>query len=188
MSSVRNEPFIYETDRLGFRGLRHSDLDGPYAHWLNDQEVCRHLRHGGFPITNEKLKAYIDMLQITEANLVWAIVEKDRSTHVGNVALQDIDQVRRSADLAIILGDKNCWGLGYSEEAARVLLSHGFQKIGLHRVSCGTSKPNAGMRKLAERLGMKQEGVRRDAMFEEGQFVDMIEFGILKKEFDSEIS
>lgn len=188
MMSDSNDKFIYETVRLRFRGLAPSDIDGPYAHWLDDQEVCRYSRHGNFPSTRGKLKAYIDMLQSTETQLVWAIVEKERNIHIGNIALQDVNLERRSADLTIMLGDKSCWGLGYSEEAARIMLLHGFRNIGLNRVTCGTSKNNSSMKKLAAKLGMKQEGIRREALFEEGKFVDMIEFGVLEREFNAELT
>ena len=39
------------------------------------------------------------------------------------------------------------------------------------------------MRKLAEKIGMKEEGRRREAILYEGSLVDVIEYGILQNEF-----
>jgi len=36
---------------------------------------------------------------------------------------------------------------------------------------------------LAEKLGMRKEGVRRQALFENGAFVDVVQFGLLQEEF-----
>jgi len=184
MNSQEMTSYIYETDRLSFRGLCLSDIDGPYFHWFNDQDVCLHNSHGIFPSTRTKLSQYIEMLQKTNNNIVWAIIEKKRNIHVGNIALQGINLSHQTAEFAILLGDKSCWGKGYAAEAGEVLLTHGFKVAGLRRIHCGTSEHNVGMQKLALKLGMVQEGVRRKALFENGEFVDLIEFGILKTEFD----
>ena len=110
MSSIETESFIYETDRLKFRGLCRSDIEGPYFHWLNDQEVCRYSTHGVFPSTLDKLSAYLDSLQTTDVHLVWAIIEKERGRHIGNITLQYINSVHMFAALSILIGDKSCWG------------------------------------------------------------------------------
>ena len=89
----------------------------------------------------------------------------------------------RSADLAIIIGETDCWGKGYAAEACRLLLTHGFKTLNLHRISCGTSEQNAPMQRLATSLSMTLEGRRRQALFKDGQFVDMVEYGLLRSEF-----
>lgn len=179
MSSIEKESFIYETERLCVRGLRPADLDGPYLNWFNDQEVCRYNSHGIFPSTREKLRQYLETLQTSETDLVWAIIEKESRLHIGNISLQAINLINRSAELALIMGDKTRWGRGYALEASRLIIEHGVKKLGLRRIYCGTSENNQGMIKLAGRLGMEQEGVRRAAIYENGKFVDVLEFGLI---------
>ncbi len=187
MSTVQMQSFMCESERLKYRGLCEEDIEGPYLNWFNDQEVCRHNSHGRFPSTREKMLAYIRMLQTSEDHLVWAVIEKESGLHVGNVALQSINMINRAAEFAIIMGDKERWGRGYALEAAKTIIRHGFAKLGLNRVYCGTSENNNGMLRLAGRLEMKQEGVRREAFFENAEFVDVIEFGLLRREFVSDI-
>jgi len=69
------------------------------------------------------------------------------------------------------------------QEAAHRLIEHGFFKLNLERVHCGTTSNNIGMRRLALNLGMREEGVRRRHLFIEGEWVDMIEYGLLRTEF-----
>jgi RimJ/RimL family protein N-acetyltransferase len=54
--------------------------------------------------------------------------------------------------------------------------------INLHRIYCGTSSENIGMQKLANKLGMIKEGQRKDALFKNGKYLDVIEYGIIVKE------
>ncbi len=41
------------------------------------------------------------------------------------------------------------------------------------------------MRRVAERLGMREEGVRRQAAFKDGAYVDVVEYGVLRAEYES---
>lgn len=64
------------------------------------------------------------------------------------------------------------------------MCDHGFRAMNLNRIACGTQLDNDGMRKLAQSLGMKEEGRRRQAQFKHGRYIDVVEFGLLRDEFD----
>lgn len=116
--------------------------------------------------------------------LVLAVVLDDGQRHIGNIALNRIHPIYRSAEFAILLGDSAEWGKGYGLEAGRLVVAHGFSALNLHRIACGTLATNLGMQRLATALGMKQEGIRRAAAFKDGTYVDIIEYGLLRDEFD----
>jgi RimJ/RimL family protein N-acetyltransferase len=59
------------------------------------------------------------------------------------------------------------------------MIKHGFKVLNLHRIHCGTASNNQGMQKLAEKLGMQKEGIRRDALFKNGKYFDVVEYGII---------
>ena len=96
--------------------------------------------------------------------------------------MQNINLLDRSAQLTIILGDKEEWGNGYGREAWTLLMEHGFKALNLHRIYCGTFSTNIGMQKLAESVGMKKEGTRKEAHYKNGRFCDLIEYGIISEE------
>jgi [ribosomal protein S5]-alanine N-acetyltransferase len=175
-------PFL-TGERIYLRALMESDADGPYAAWFNDPEVCQGNSHHVFPYTKEAALGYIRHAKETRTELILAIVLKDSHRHIGNIALQGIHQLYRSAEFSILIGDKETWSKGFGKEAALLLLAHGFDTLNLNRISCGTFAGNAGMRKLAEGLGMKKEGERREAAWKNGKFVDVVEYGILRSEF-----
>jgi len=176
-----------EGEHVILRPLEQADLTKEYQQWLNDEEVCRYNSHATFPYTFEKMKDYFSALHTSgSGNVVLAIVDKSTNQHIGNISLQGINWVSRNAEFAILLGNKNYWGKGVASEAAQLICHYGFNRLNLHRIHCGTSSENKGMQKLADKLRMTKEGVRRDAMFKNGSFVDIIEYGVLKEEFYKE--
>lgn len=179
----RQPPFLKGT-RLYLRSLQCADIDGEYPGWLNDQEVCRGNAHHIFPYTAADAKAFVANAAKDRSRLILAIVLVDGNRHIGNIALNSISRVNRSADLAILIGDKASWGQGYAFEASRLLMQHAFMRMGIRRITCGTFLGNTAMMRLADKLGMREEGRRRQAVFKNGMYVDVIEYGILRDEFD----
>lgn len=187
MSNPHDVPFL-GVERFVLRSLQPSDADGPYPNWFNDPEVCRYNSHHAYPYTREQALDYIEQTRSTRSEIVLAIEDRATSRHIGNVALQAIHPVCRSAEFSIVIGDREFWGCGVGLEVGRVLLFHGFDALNLHRIGCGTSEDNAPMRKLASGLGMREEGRRRGAMWKAGRFVDLIEYGVLADEFRAAVS
>jgi RimJ/RimL family protein N-acetyltransferase len=65
-------------------------------------------------------------------------------------------------------------------EAGTLLINHAFKSLNLHRIYCGTSSDNIAMQKLAIKLGMAQEGLRKEAIYKNGNYSDILEYGLLK--------
>jgi len=175
-------PFL-EGKRLYLRGLSLEDAEGAYPEWLNDEEVCRGNGHHLFPYGREQAREFIRGTWNDRSAVTLAMVLREGHRHIGNVALQGIHQIHRTAEFAILLGDRESWGQGYGREAGLLLCRHGFRALQLHRVGCGTFADNEGMRGLARALGMKEEGRRRQAVWKDGRYVDVVEFGVLAEEF-----
>lgn len=52
------------------------------------------------------------------------------------------------------------WGLGYATEAARPVLAHAFETLGLSEVVAGIMPDNSGSLRVAEKLGFHDSGER----------------------------
>jgi len=163
------------------RPLEKEDLKGNYSLWLNDPKINELNSHCRFVKTQNELNNYIESVSSSKSELVLAVVYKQNDLHVGNISLQSINWLNRDAEIAFILGEVDYWGKGIMYEAGKLLLSHAFKKLNLHRIHCGTSINNLGMIRLAKKLGMKQEGIRREALFNNGKYFDIVEFGIINK-------
>ena len=176
---MRN-PFIVG-QMIYLRGLEETDLQGPYFQWFNDAEVCRYNGHALFPNSMGRMQEYFSRQATSNSQVVFAIACKASDKHIGNVALQDIDWIARSAEFAIIIGDKDFWGKGVGKEAGELILRYAFQTLNLRRIHCGTHEDNTGMRKLALALGMSEEGRRVKAGFKNDSYFDVIEYGVIRK-------
>ncbi len=163
------------------RSLSADDLNGPYPTWFVDQEICRYSSHGKFFKSRSYFESYLSKLD-SEDHVVLAVCH-EVDGHIGNLSLQNISLINRTAEFAILLGDKRHWGKGVGYLAGHALISHGFRKLNLERIYCGTAATNIGMQKLANKLGMVLEGTRRQHLFLDGVKVDMLEYGILRSEF-----
>lgn len=165
------------------RTIEKSDLNSTYRDWFNDEEICRYNTHHRFPNYDEDMRKYYEKVIKSHGNLVLAICSKKAGAHIGNIALENIDTVSRSAELAILIGDKKHWGKGVGKEAATLLVAHGFKELNLHRIYCGTSEDNIGMQKIAIALGFTEEGRSRESFYKGGTFHNCINYGLLHDEF-----
>ncbi|MDP4176907.1 MAG: GNAT family protein [Bacillota bacterium] len=179
---MRDRAFI-EGDNIYLRILSSKDINENYIHWFDDEKVCQANSHHRFPYTEEAIKDYIDSVNSSDKQLVLAIIDKENNIHLGNVSLQNINYINRSAEFAIIIGEKGFWGKNVGKECAKLIINHGFMELNLNRIYCGTIEGNKGMLGLAESLGFKKEGIRRKAEFKKGTYLDVLEFGLLKDEW-----
>ena len=161
------------------RPIELSDADGDYPSWLNDPEVCRYNSHGESLYTREMAQSYIKSVMDNPNTAVFAICLRADDRHVGNIALQQISLKNRNAELAILIGDPSVYGSGIGYEAGVLLVEYAFGTLKLHRLYCGTHAENIGMQKLALKLGMREEGRRREALWKNAQFADIVEYGLL---------
>jgi len=177
-----NKNIFLQGELVSLRVLSHTDVEGNYRNWLNNEEVVRYNSHGRFPQTPETLMSYVTAVRSSNTDLVLAVTEKNSGKHVGNISLQSINWVDRNAEIAFLLGELEYRGKGLMFDAGQLMIRHGFAALNLHRIYCGTSSENTAMLKLAEKLGMQQEGVRKEAIFKQDKYTDIIEFGILNRQ------
>ncbi len=75
-------------------------------------------------------------------------------------------------------------GRGVAVRAVRKLLNVTFDELGFNRVNIRVSPCNKSSLALAERLGLKPEGVSREAWKVGDEYWDAVEFGVLSAEWD----
>lgn len=177
------QPFL-EAEHIYLRPLSQEDLEGNYVNWLNDAAVAKYNSHHRLPYTREQAEEYLAAKSKATNELFLAIVEKSSQKHIGNITLKNINWIDRGAEFAIVLGEKDAWGKGYSKEAAQLICQHGFQSLNLKRIYCGTASENLPMQKLAGFLGMQEEGRSRQALYKNGAYHDIINYGVLVEEFE----
>lgn len=168
-----DHPFLVG-DNVYLRGLEQKDLDGPYAQWLNDQDSDVYTGHAIWPNTSRKMQAFFESVQDGKNDLVLAIVDKETDRHIGNIGLHNINWLNKHAKLAILIGDSSMRGQGRGTETVRMVCSHAFKRLNLHRIYLGVREDNAAAVRAYEKSGFKEEGRQIQAMFANGRFYDVI--------------
>lgn len=166
------------------RALEITDADTDYPSWLNDADVCAGNSHHIYPYNRQACIDYIINVEKSKAELILAIVTQENNKHIGNIALQNINPIYRSAEFAILIGDRDSWGKGFGKQAAELIIRHGFKNINLNRIYCGTFENNIGMQKLANNIGMTQTGRQRKAIYKDGDYQDMLQYDLLASEYE----
>jgi len=77
-------------------------------------------------------------------------------------------------------------GKGYVTEGARALISYAFTALALHRIRATTSSINPASWKVMERIGMRKEAHFHEVELRDGEWIDVLVYGILAKEWATE--
>ncbi|WP_301108334.1 GNAT family protein [Sporosarcina sp.] len=103
---------------------------------------------------------------------------------IGAVSAYWIDKNTNWLETGIVIYDKDFWNGGYGFEAYKLWIDFLFQATDLHRLGMSTWSGNIRMMKVAEKIGMQEEGRIRNARTVEGQFYDAIKMGMLRDEWE----
>jgi len=172
-------PFLVG-ENIYLRRVEKGDLEGNYFQWLNDQEVTRWMQNGIFPNSAESMLDYYMATVSSATDMNLAIILKDGDRHIGNIGLNSLNQVFRSAEVGILIGEKDTWGKGYGSEAIKLLAGHAFTRMNLNRLGAGAVAENAGCIRAFEKAGFIREGVSRQAYYCAGQYRDCVHLGLLR--------
>lgn len=104
---------------------------------------------------------------------------------IGGCALFQFDAVARTCSLGITIGDKNYWGRGYGTDTVRVLLEYAFRLQNLRRVYLSVNSSNARAIGAYQRCGFVEEGRLRSHVWSNGQYIDLVQMGILREEWSA---
>ena len=114
------------------------------------------------------------------SGLTMAIVDRSADIVVGAIGLA-IKPEHANGELGYWVGVPY-WNSGYCTEAARAILDFAFDVMGLHRVQAHHLIRNPASGRVMQKLGMRLEGVHRDAIRKWDRFEDLAAYGILANE------
>ncbi|MFF3004141.1 GNAT family N-acetyltransferase [Kitasatospora sp. NPDC057940] len=145
------------TDRLLLRPWRDTDL-APWAAMNADPEVREHL---GDVLTREQCDASVARFEAERAarGYGWLAVEvRATGEFVGLAGLDEVDEGLPFTGVEIGWRlARAAWGHGYATEAARAVLAHGFDSLGLPEILAVTTATNHRSQAVMRRLGMTSD-------------------------------
>lgn len=173
-------------EKVVLRPVKRSDIND-FLRWFNDPEVIQYLSMY-LPMTEMAEEKWIEDLATrgtagTDVHFVVETINGDGSKAIGTIGLNRISIKDHNALFGIAIGEKDYWSKGYGTEATQLILDYGFRQLNLHRIWSGALSFNERSIRLHNTVGFQEEGRLREAMFQNGEFHDMVMFGLLREEW-----
>lgn len=171
-------------DRIRLRAIEREDLP-LFVNWLNDKEVIAGvLQYLPFSLADEE-QWFSEMQKnpVDEHPMIIEVRQDDEWLPVGDCGFHKIDWRCRAGKVGILIGEKRLWNQGYGTEAMRLLLRHGFTTLNLNRISLDVFENNPGAIRSYEKIGFIHEGRKRQAMYKDGRYIDVLQMSVLKDEW-----
>ena len=171
-----------ETPRLWLRPVTMADANDLFE-YASDEETTEFVfpRHQSLVDTKIAIAMYFLAAPLGKC----AIEEKMSGNMIGTIDLR-VDPLKEVAELGYTL-NKAFWGQGIVPEAARMLLSLGFEKLALVRIYALHDQRNHRSGRVMEKIGMKVEAQIPAARRFRGQVVDEVMRGITRDEWQKRI-
>ncbi|MBE3144293.1 MAG: GNAT family N-acetyltransferase [Planctomycetes bacterium] len=167
-------------DRIVLRPLNKADIENR-VRWFNDPDVRKTL------IVSEQFELgktirWFEKIQADDSR-VELIIETPQNTAVGVVGLAGIDSTHRTAEIYIVIGQKELWGKGVMLEAECLLIDWAFNSRGLEKIWAEARLDNIASVITMKKIGFQIEGTLRCDKIVDGRRIDVLRLGLLKNEF-----
>lgn len=153
--------------------------------WRNDKALIDFLettfRYINIDVDYEWYRGYMNN---RNTQVRCAIVEdKHEDEILGLVNLTKIDAVNRTGELSIMIGDKEKQGKGMGYFAVKTMLNHAFINLNLNRVELELLESNKRALNLYKKAGFIEEGLKKQAVYKNGEYIDVIIMAVLKENY-----
>ena len=170
-----------ETERLLLRRLNVTDIEDVFK-YTSDENVSKYLLwypHPSMDFTRRYLK-YVDKKYKKNEFYDWAVTVDGHV--VGTCGFTSFDIENNAAEIGYVLRS-DMWGRGLAAEAARAVITFGFELLELNRIEARLMVENAGSARVLEKCGMTFEGVHRGAILSKGKYRDIAVYSITKDDY-----
>lgn len=170
------------SERLAFRPVQTEDA-ARFTELLSDYETVYMMTYAPWPYTMDDSLQWINYVQWLCSNHTgrfWGIYDtnKDLIGTIGTTLYPDHDR----AELHYWLG-KLYWGKGYATEAAKRVIRHVFRELGYECLNVNHMTRNIRSQRVIEKCGFQYEGTFRHYVKRFGQYEDVKNYSLLKKDF-----
>jgi RimJ/RimL family protein N-acetyltransferase len=145
---------VLASARLRLRAPRREDAPA-IAALANDRRIAENTARIPHPYTLADAEGFLRYLEESETEIAFAITLADDAL-IGICGLRT--KPRKSPEIGYWLGAPY-WGHGYATEAARAVIDHAFEDLGLERLEAGARVSNPASRRVLEKCGFQWSGV-----------------------------
>jgi RimJ/RimL family protein N-acetyltransferase/isopentenyldiphosphate isomerase len=171
--------------------IRAIELDDvPSVHrWFNSPEVMMGWGNGVAVVSRtvvaEQIAGWIDQERTALRPVAFIIEPAVDSAPIGLLIANPVDPERRVAQLSLLIGDPDEWGLGFGGDALDAFLDAAFNGWNLLRIELEVEAGNVRAERLYARAGFQQEALLRKHRFINGERTDVLFMGLTDADWRS---
>lgn len=176
---------MYEGEKVRLRAVQTADLDLLMS-YVNNYATRRTL---GFvlPVSESFERKWVERAgsvdPFRDGSVHFIIEDKETLEFLGTGGLLGVDPRSRRAELGIAIWNSSKQGQGFGTDATNLLLWVGFHLLNLHSVFLRVLAINEAGQAVYRKIGFREQGRYREAVFLEGDYHDLIYMDILGREF-----
>lgn len=150
----------------------------------NDPEYEKMIVGWAFPVSRKDQEEWFANCKNDEHRLRYTIVTEEDGP-VGMIGLRDIDWKNGVASgLGMRIAKKEIRTKGLATDAWMALMRYAFEELRLNRINGSALEYNAISQHVCKKVGFKEEGRQRQAIYKNGKYHDLILFGCLKSDYE----
>ena len=170
---------------IRLRALRKEDAEITWK-WRNQASVREMYSGHPFFVNPEKESAWYEKVLLSDfPNASFGVEIDETETLIGLSFLLDISFINRSAGLAFLFGEESQKRPRDFLRSVFLTLDFAFYKLNLNRVYGKVNQEHQKLMRFYEYYGGKREGVLRQSIYRNGEYVDEICMAILKEDYES---
>ncbi|GIP43047.1 alanine acetyltransferase [Paenibacillus sp. J45TS6] len=173
---------VFETERMILRRLDMDDLE-EYFSFSSDPLVSERTlwdRHE----STEDTRVFLEKVQRSFVEKIayrWAVIYKPERRLIGRIGFIHLDEIHSCAEIGYALSSRY-WGKGITTEGLQEVIKYGISHMNINRIEGRCNVDNLSSARVMKKVGMQQEGILREKFQIKGEFVDQIQFAMIRKE------
>lgn len=183
---------LFEEKDVRFGPIDHETHPDVESRWTYDTEFMRLMEldsvHPLSPVMVKKQYEAIEKEMAEEQDLFYFTIralEDDR--FIGKALIEYVDWSTGNGYIRLGIGEPEFRRKGYGSQALNLLLGYAFGELSLIHVTAVVPTYNQGALRLFQKFGFVEESRRHNALYRDGEFWDVIGFGLLNAEWRESI-
>jgi RimJ/RimL family protein N-acetyltransferase len=186
MLDIQTQLFVAQDVRFG--PIDHEAHPEIESRWTHDAEFMRLMELKPVrPLSPAMVKKQYEAIEKEmdeDKNMFYFTIRARADDRlIGKAIVEWIDWTNRNGFIRLGIGAAEDRRKGYGSQALRLLLRYAFGELNLHRVTAVLPAYNEGAIRLFQKLGFMEEIRRRKALNRDGEFWDLLSFGLLNSEW-----
>ncbi len=170
-----------ETGRLILRRFTLEDAESMYRNWASDPEVTRFLlwqTHENVEQTRSILEEWVSSYEKAD-KYEWCIAKKENDEPIGSIGAFNYNEKVHSIEIGYCIS-KKYWHQGITSEALRAVMDYLLDEVGVLRIESRHDPKNPYSGGVMRKCGLKYEGTRVHADWNNSGICDCALYGYVK--------